>query len=135
MSDPIIISCHAITKQGIRQVGRPTVLSGARTCRHCEKTLPDDDFISPRHTICKRCKNLMVRYRINSATWDAMMEKQDNKCAICGKEFEQQSDVRVDHDHQTGRVRGLLCHHCNTLLGMANDDPEILRQAIQYITA
>lgn len=39
----------------------------------------------------------------------------------------------VDHDHKTGIVRGLLCHHCNFIIGQAEDDPGILMRAVQYL--
>jgi hypothetical protein len=43
------------------------------------------------------------------------------------------SALEIDHDHQTGRVRGLLCHKCNTMLGMAADNPRWLQKAIEYL--
>jgi hypothetical protein len=57
---------------------------------------------------------------------------QRNKCAIC----EKNSGVRrlhIDHDHETGKVRGLLCGKCNRALGYLNDDKELLRKAISYL--
>ena len=58
--------------------------------------------------------------------------KQDNKCAICGESFDSVIPV-VDHNHNTGIVRGLLCSKCNTLLGMAKDNISILENAIIYL--
>lgn len=68
-----------------------------------------------------------------------MAEAQDNKCAICQQaETEMQRGVLkalcVDHDHTTGKVRGLLCTACNTGLGKFRDDPLILASAIAYLT-
>jgi hypothetical protein len=64
-----------------------------------------------------------------------MLVSQDNKCAICGTAFEDSfgKNVHVDHDHKTGKVRGLLCQGCNHLLGRAKDDPQILLNAVDYL--
>ena len=62
-----------------------------------------------------------------------MFEKQNNKCAICGQEFSDSNKAFVDHCHKTNRIRGLLCTKCNSLLGMANDNIEILQNAIKYL--
>jgi len=50
-----------------------------------------------------------------------MWESQDGKCAICGKQFQTPFNARVDHNHRTGEVRGLLCHRCNVGLGYIED--------------
>jgi hypothetical protein len=66
--------------------------------------------------------------------YNDLMEKQQGCCAICGchqaglgKAFD------VDHDHTTGKIRGLLCNACNTALGLMGDDPSRLRRAADYI--
>ncbi len=56
-----------------------------------------------------------------------------NKCAICGDSFDE-TKAFVDHDHQSGKVRGLLRTRCDTLLGMAKDNVEILKSAIKYLS-
>lgn len=63
----------------------------------------------------------------------AMSEKQDNKCGICRDRFEDVHKVQIDHCHDTGKVRGLLCISCNWLLGKSKDDPELLRKAALYL--
>jgi hypothetical protein len=51
-------------------------------------------------------------------------------CQICGT---QTGNFRIDHDHKTGKVRGLLCHKCNVGIGYFLDDPALLMKAIQYL--
>lgn len=59
----------------------------------------------------------------------ALLEAEGGHCAICF-----QPATAVDHDHHTGKVRGLLCKHCNVGLGMFADDPERLENAILYLS-
>jgi hypothetical protein len=77
-------------------------------------------------------------YGITIADYDDMFKAQDGKCAICGtSKPHTRSDVRhfsIDHDHDTGQVRGLLCDQCNRGLGLLHDDIERLKSAIQYLS-
>lgn len=73
-----------------------------------------------------------------------MLESQGGVCAICGllpqgkangqARPDHLPNLHVDHCHKQGHVRGLLCSNCNTLLGLAKDDPETLLRAIRYLT-
>lgn len=81
------------------------------------------------------------RYNISYSQYLDLLEKQDHKCAVCGKQesglkkhSNKKRDLAVDHDHNTGMVRGLLCSRCNTGLGLFNDSTETLKQAIRYLT-
>ena len=62
-----------------------------------------------------------------------------NQCQVCGKAGSEANGrgatgrLAVDHDHTTGELRGLLCHRCNTALGLLNDSPEIAHQAFRYL--
>lgn len=64
-----------------------------------------------------------------------MYELQGGVCAICGLEqaVEYSENLSVDHDHETGAVRELLCHHCNVGLGGFKDDPRLLNKASAYL--
>ena len=64
-----------------------------------------------------------------------ILRLQNWECAICRRSFREMSQRlrHIDHDHLTGVVRGVLCHHCNTMLGLALDNPEILRRAFEYL--
>jgi len=65
---------------------------------------------------------------------DRLFIKQDGRCAICGIDVcEMTKPLYIDHDHDTGKIRGLLCHYCNTMIGMSRDDPEVLVSAISYL--
>ena len=68
-----------------------------------------------------------------------MLEEQDYKCKICKKEIKIVFDRKrkhmavVDHDHATGKIRGILCHNCNLVLGNAGDNPQLLLNAAEYL--
>jgi hypothetical protein len=75
-------------------------------------------------------------YGLSPAETSAMLAAQDSQCAICRRSIHDGKDgFCVDHDHQTGRVRGLLCRKCNVLLGQAEDRSDVLRAAIDYLDA
>lgn len=63
-----------------------------------------------------------------SLLWDQQM----GRCAICSTPFDEDRP-HVDHDHESGKVRGLLCSLCNPGLGFFKDDPELLEAAVRYL--
>jgi hypothetical protein len=73
------------------------------------------------------------RYGLTSEEFDALREGQHGACAICSRPFRGTRDCNVDHDHETGKVRGLLCHDCNTGIGSLGDDVRRLELAIAYL--
>lgn len=81
----------------------------------------------------------ICRYHgLDIQSYEAMIKAQDNKCAVCGKTETRKfrgKDMRlcVDHDHVTGKIRGLLCHDCNTGLGKFLDSPDLLTKAAIYL--
>lgn len=74
-------------------------------------------------------------YGLTPERYVEMLEEQGGVCAICGTDEWPGKDNRphVDHDHSTGRVRGILCSHCNHGLGKFRDDPKRLRAAAEYL--
>lgn len=72
---------------------------------------------------------LKREYGISLDFYDGMYVAQGGKCAIC----HQPNELHVDHDHATGKVRGLLCGPCNRALGQFKDDPTRLRRAAEYL--
>lgn len=73
------------------------------------------------------------KYGITIEQYDAMMAAQDGRCAICG--VLPTRHLCVDHDHETGEVRGLLCEPCNFALGHMADDVDRLLAAAAYLLA
>ncbi len=82
--------------------------------------------------ISNRRSHLKRKYGISLEEYDAMLASQGGGCGICGKEPSARISLHVDHDHRTGRIRGLLCFVCNSSLGDL-DDPDLLRAALRYI--
>ncbi len=128
-------------------------------CPGCKQTLPVEGFGKNRSqsdgltAYCLPCHNrkgqenrvknwgssrhyhLVQRYGITAEEADALLEKQGSVCAICQQAPNLNLRVpwHVDHNHVTDKVRGILCHQCNTGLGNFNDDPEILQRALDYL--
>ena len=72
-------------------------------------------------------------YGLTIEDYNSILTKQNYLCGICNTKLENNRLTHVDHNHITGKVRGILCHHCNILLGNARDDTNILRSAILYL--
>lgn len=85
----------------------------------------------------QRRERTLREYGITPEQYDTMLAEQGGGCAICGVEFAHRGGARlaVDHCHETGAVRGLLCSNCNQGLGKFGDDPERLDRAGMYLRA
>lgn len=79
--------------------------------------------------------DLRRRHGITGEDLARMFERQDGKCAGCVGALLLNKDTHVDHDHLTGRLRGLLCSSCNRGLGYLKDSPEILSRLALHVTA
>lgn len=78
----------------------------------------------------------LKQYGITIEDYHAQLESQGNCCAICGVDRElngKRQRFSVDHDHKTGKFRGLICNDCNLLIGKAKDEVGILEVAIEYL--
>jgi hypothetical protein len=74
------------------------------------------------------------RHGIGIEEYNLMFINQSGQCLICKKhQSEFKRALAVDHCHTTNKIRGLLCHKCNLILGYAHDDVEILKSAIEYL--
>lgn len=77
----------------------------------------------------------LKKYGLSKGEFAVMLLACGSKCQGCGRPFEvkRPSAPVVDHDHETGKVRGLLCDNCNRALGMLGDDPDTLRRLADYL--
>lgn len=117
-----------------------------KTCATCRKIKMNAEFPKGRYS-CRNCYNvyhviyskknpdkryknhLKTTYGIDVSEVEKLKELQKARCAICSKRMK----LGVDHEHKTGKVRGLLCNPCNLLLGWSKDDIKILAQAVKYL--
>jgi hypothetical protein len=89
----------------------------------------------------KRFKaSIKTKFNLSVVDFVNFVKLQKGKCAICGKFFyernkamERYNKPNIDHCHKTNKVRGLLCHHCNTGLGQFKDNTIFLKSAINYL--
>ncbi len=81
-----------------------------------------------------RADHLQRKFGMTIEQYDAMLEAQGGGCFICGRPPREDISLHVDHDHSTGKVRGILCFCCNNALADFQDDPSLLRKAASYVT-
>jgi hypothetical protein len=139
-----VLSHHA--KDAVR-MGREYlyILSTAPTkrCSKCKEDKPLTDFTSDKYVSngkrswCKACDSVYERmarcrrYGLTLEEYDELLQSQGNACAICKGDIPKLP--QIDHDHDTGKVRGVLCITCNTGLGAFRDDPDLLLAAREYL--
>lgn len=121
-------------------------------CPKCEIEKQHSEFYSNKarydglHSWCKSCSksnnryhHLLRKYDLTEQQYFEILEQQNELCKICGQIETHLSNVgevvllSVDHDHITGKVRGLLCDSCNNGLGRFKDNIEYLQSAISYL--
>lgn len=129
----------------------------AKTCGKCKEVKSQADFALHSHTKdrlrtwCRECMNAYSKMRRSAAGYqkkydlkkygltleqfNAMRGEQGHKCKICQTHEDHMlwNILYVDHDHVSGKVRGLLCSDCNKALGTFKDDPDLLESAKQYL--
>lgn len=73
-------------------------------------------------------------YGLTPEQYNEIFIIQKGCCSICGRhQSEFRKALAVDHDHETGKIRGLLCSNCNAMLGYANDNQQVLLKAVEYL--
>lgn len=87
---------------------------------------------------CQTCRNGLARYNMNRLDMLKLYESQNGKCALCNKNvlmFDRRKSYSgyIDHDHQTGKVRAILCHPCNTSIGYLEREKIDLYKVKEYI--
>lgn len=129
-------------------------------CKRCDQTKPVTEFFRERRRadgytyLCKKCsmgntkkwvgenrdkrKDYYLRrtYGLTLVQYNEMLDAQGGVCAICGTDDPKGKSGTyfvVDHDHETGDNRGLLCNRCNRAIGLLGEDPGVLKSAVDYL--
>ncbi len=125
-------------------------------CAECIKDKPEEEFVkkigSGLAKRCLLCRERQGKYQLKSygkgmrpidykrlreygltkEAYQEMLDKQDHKCVIC-RTPEEDRALCIDHNHSTGKVRGLLCDLCNRGLGQFQDRTDLLLRAVKYL--
>ena len=119
--------------------------SSHRVCARCGELRPLERF-EPRRRVCRDCVNAARRasgrrsytserhrrytYGLRDDEYRSMVARQGGRCAVCARLTR---PLYVDHDHRTGKLRGLLCDRCNRAIGHLQDSPGVCRAAAEYL--
>jgi glycyl-tRNA synthetase (class II) len=158
---PVIGAAHSAPASKIHS--EVTVMTNMKVCIKCCNEFPITSDYFYRHSghkdgfrnECKSCRDIYVKewvsnnrgkrytiqlksrckkYGIELEEYYDMLKQQDNKCIICNtNELNLNRKLNIDHNHKTGEVRGLLCDRCNKVIGLLNEDINIMRSMIEYI--
>lgn len=139
------------------------VESHGKACIRCLKVKPASSYLPSNHTLdgyaqrCTQCRGdlavalkdrrravkrdtermraakLRREYGLTEQAFLEMRVDQHDACAICREPFDARKAICVDHCHDSGNVRGLLCHQCNTAIGFLKDNPTVCRMAAEYL--
>ena len=130
-----------------------------KTCPICEEEKSIKFFhndlggLYGKHAVCMKCRRkeanrnhhknreqhrinqFKKKYNLSKEDYFKLIELQNNKCSVCNTDGLKSSKGKlfIDHCHTTGKIRGLLCHHCNIGLGMFKDSEELLVKAGEYL--
>jgi hypothetical protein len=111
---------------------RPNGLGVRSKCKECSNEICRSRC--DKNPSVSRERNLQTLYGITHNDYLKMLEAQNGRCAICGTDTPGgRGAFHVDHCHDSGNIRGLLCHHCNTGLGHFKDQESLLLKAALYL--
>ena len=119
---PALLECACAYLQGFKVV-------------HTEQPLLSLDWASPVHANYIRKWRLQHLYGLSADDFFRLVSEQGGRCVLCSSTLGPGRETHIDHDHSTGKVRGLLCKHCNVALGQARESITILQAALSYLRA
>jgi len=152
---------QARTRYELLPDDHPLIADGKRRCPQCQEERPLSEFgrtrFSPlgRQYTCTECMNNRRRkntprrksaftnateyqrvwkWKLSAAEFDKLFKSQNGQCAICAKSLEYYAkDTCVDHDHKSGKIRGILCGKCNLGIGHLRDSPATILASVNYL--
>lgn len=118
-------------------------MSALQMCPKCREFLPSTAFVSATGKVRKNCTTCQLlldlhynlsKYGLTIPQYEAMVTEQEGKCKICRRTVDQLGErLLIDHCHNTGKVRGLICRDCSTGLARFKDHPTIIRNTQSHI--
>lgn len=108
-------------------------------CNDCRKSHWENigrftQAVVPMEVKRKRHRAQVIKsYGLTEEEFNTVLQKQEGKCAICKTSDWGRPSPSIDHDHETNKVRGLLCNRCNRVLGLIGDSIPILKEMIKYL--
>lgn len=155
----IFINQDGIPRLRKLPVSNKDALKGKRYCPDCEEVRDTHLFTSKNgrlYTYCKECRNkqrreshtlekgrarfLFKNYGITKEEYDLMLFQQGSLCAVCGQaetlihwRTKEVQPLSVDHNHETGQVRELVCNTCNKIIGFIEQDRSKVQKALKYL--
>ena len=132
---------------GSTKNSRKASLLGLKYCPRCDSMKEFAEFSSSKlrnksdclRGYCRKCwsdDTRFRRFRVSKDWYAATLLAQKNRCVCCGVHFcglSRNTTPCIDHDHATGKARGILCPRCNSALGHCGDDINILVKLIEYL--
>ena len=114
-----------------------------RSCKLCRTTRANARYAAKKaadpegYADVRRDQQYQKKYGITLEDFNKLLSLQNGECAICRRTGEESGGrgkiLHVDHNHDTNEVRGLLCHPCNTAIGLLQDSPKVTRAALEYM--
>lgn len=143
-----MVRFHRNAQIGKRRAQSRSLRAG-RICCRCEGPIAVEKRVGTLYCSTECYKRTMHRrilqqapakhrqrlYGLTPEQYEAMLEAQGQRCAICRTDTPNGKGWQIDHDHATGRIRGILCTNCNSGLGRFKDDPARFRAAAAYLEA
>jgi hypothetical protein len=130
-------------------------IGATRKCNDCDTELPVSEFFIKKgktevqyrfNSPCKSCANVnrnrnyhasyfrKMKYNVSDLEYEQMLIKQNYSCAICEEHYSKfNKALSIDHCHNTGKIRGLLCGNCNSGIGMLKDSITLVKSAANYL--
>lgn len=103
-------------------------------CKICDRKRRQLPEVKKRDALVRTATRIKRVYNISSDYYEYLLNQQNHKCAICKKrELDSKGRLSIDHCHNTGQVRGLLCRSCNLGIGNLKDNISLLAEAIKYL--
>lgn len=136
------ISCNEGEPQSLGNFHANRKPGGQAYCKECRRkqngiyyAAYKDKILSKKSGRSRERKRAMwikSTYGLGPGDYENLLNQQNGVCAICGQ-LDKSGILDIDHDHSTGKVRGLLCGKCNTGIGQLRDDPVLCRKAAEYL--